>query len=223
MLLAQRDRRGRRVRRSGRRHRRRDSALRQDQADHQPARLSQDARQPRRDSRPAGDARCRHRQDRHDGQHAARQSADAAADARTAKVPTVGMCMGDIGTPSRILAGKFGAPFTFATFHHERTLAPGQLSFQQMTDIYHYDRIERRDGGVRRDRRSDRPQPQPDRPQRGLSPAGHQRRVRAVSRAARAPGAVSGRRAGAGHQGPERDDSAQGSRAQEARRKSTTA
>ncbi len=42
-----------------------------------------------------------------------------------AKVPTVGICMGDIGTPSRILAGRFGAPFTFATFHHERTLAPG--------------------------------------------------------------------------------------------------
>ncbi len=40
-------------------------------------------------------------------------------------MPTVGMCMGDIGTPSRILAGKFGAPFTYATFHHERTLAPG--------------------------------------------------------------------------------------------------
>jgi 3-dehydroquinate dehydratase/shikimate dehydrogenase len=60
---------------------------------------------------------------------------------RDSKVPTVGMCMGDIGTPSRILAGKFGAPFTYATFHHERTLAPGQLSFGQMTDIYHYDQI----------------------------------------------------------------------------------
>jgi 3-dehydroquinate dehydratase/shikimate dehydrogenase len=60
---------------------------------------------------------------------------------RRAKVPTVGICMGDIGTPSRILAGRFGAPFTFATFHHERTLAPGQLSYQQMTEIYHYDRI----------------------------------------------------------------------------------
>ena len=60
-----------------------------------------------------------------------------------AKVPTVGICMGDIGTPSRILAGRFGAPFTFATFHHERTLAPGQLSYQQMTEIYHYDQIDR--------------------------------------------------------------------------------
>ena len=26
--------------------------------------------------------------------------------------------------PSRILAGKFGAPFTYATFHHERTWRP---------------------------------------------------------------------------------------------------
>src|SRR5690606_12354618 len=41
------------------------------------------------------------------------------------EVPTVAMCMGDIGTPSRILAAKFGAPYTYATFHHERTLAPG--------------------------------------------------------------------------------------------------
>ena len=57
------------------------------------------------------------------------------------EVPTVAMCMGDIGTPSRILAGRCGAPFTYATFHHERTLAPGQLSYQQMTDVYHYDQI----------------------------------------------------------------------------------
>jgi 3-dehydroquinate dehydratase/shikimate dehydrogenase len=57
------------------------------------------------------------------------------------QVPTIGLCMGDIGVPSRILAGRFGAPFTFATFHHERALAPGQLSFQQMTETYHYERI----------------------------------------------------------------------------------
>ncbi len=59
------------------------------------------------------------------------------------EIPTVGMCMGDIGTPSRILVGKFGAPFTYATFHHERALAPGQLDFNQMTEIYHYGDIGR--------------------------------------------------------------------------------
>ena len=62
--------------------------------------------------------------------------------ARRSKVPTVGLCMGDIGIPTRILAGKFGAPFSYATFHHERVLAPGQLSFQQMTETYHYDQID---------------------------------------------------------------------------------
>jgi len=60
---------------------------------------------------------------------------------RESKIPTAGFCMGDIGTPSRLLAGRFGSPFSYATFHHERTLAPGQLSFQQMRDIYHYDEI----------------------------------------------------------------------------------
>ncbi len=57
------------------------------------------------------------------------------------EIPTIGMCMGDVGTPSRILASKFKAPFTYATFHHERTLAPGQLSFQQMKEIYRYEHI----------------------------------------------------------------------------------
>jgi len=58
-------------------------------------------------------------------------------------VPTVGMCMGDIGTPSRILTTKFGSPFTYATFHHERVLAPGQLSFEQMVHVYRHNEIGR--------------------------------------------------------------------------------
>ena len=61
---------------------------------------------------------------------------------RCSDVPTVAICMGEIGTPSRILAARFGAPFTYATFHQERSLAPGQLSFDQMQGIYHYDRID---------------------------------------------------------------------------------
>ena len=60
---------------------------------------------------------------------------------RNSEVPTVGMCMGEIGTPTRILAAKFGAPYTYATFHHERALAPGQLSFRVMRDVYNYDAI----------------------------------------------------------------------------------
>lgn len=58
-----------------------------------------------------------------------------------ASVPTAGFCMGDIGTPSRLLCGRFGAPLTYATFNQERALAPGQLSFREMHDTYHYDAI----------------------------------------------------------------------------------
>ncbi|MEM8865548.1 MAG: shikimate dehydrogenase [Planctomycetota bacterium] len=60
---------------------------------------------------------------------------------KESSVPTVGMCMGDIGTPSRILCGRFGSPFTYSTFNPERALAPGQLSFQEMSEIYRYDQL----------------------------------------------------------------------------------
>ncbi|MFN0055422.1 MAG: shikimate dehydrogenase [Planctomycetales bacterium] len=59
-----------------------------------------------------------------------------------ASVPTVGFCMGDYGVPSRILTGRYGAPFTYATFDRERTMAPGQLTFEEMRDIYRYDQID---------------------------------------------------------------------------------
>ena len=60
---------------------------------------------------------------------------------RAARIPTVGICMGDIGMPSRVLAGRYGAPFTFATFHEDRVMAPGQIGWRQMRDLYRYDSI----------------------------------------------------------------------------------
>src|SRR5262249_4296302 len=45
--------------------------------------------------------------------------------AHESQVPTIGFCMGEFGIPSRILAGRYGAPFTYATFSKERALAPG--------------------------------------------------------------------------------------------------
>ena len=57
------------------------------------------------------------------------------------EIPTVAFCMGDMGTPSRILGARFGAPFTYATLHQDRALAPGQLSFKQMREVYHYNEI----------------------------------------------------------------------------------
>ncbi|HET6324234.1 MAG TPA: shikimate dehydrogenase [Planctomycetaceae bacterium] len=59
------------------------------------------------------------------------------------KVPTVGFCMGELGLLSRLLCGRYGAPFTYASFSSERELAPGQISFDEMRDVYHYDKIDK--------------------------------------------------------------------------------
>jgi 3-dehydroquinate dehydratase/shikimate dehydrogenase len=56
-------------------------------------------------------------------------------------VPTIGFCMGELGMSSRILCGKYGSPFTYASFSSERELAPGQLSFDEMRDVYRFDQI----------------------------------------------------------------------------------
>lgn len=58
-----------------------------------------------------------------------------------AKVPTIGFCMGEYGILSRVLCGRYGAPFTYATFSKDRVLAPGQLSFDEMRKLYNYDAI----------------------------------------------------------------------------------
>ncbi len=60
---------------------------------------------------------------------------------QAATVPTIGICMGDIGMPTRVLTGRFGAPFTYATFHEDRLLAPGQIGWRQMRDVYRYDAV----------------------------------------------------------------------------------
>lgn len=60
---------------------------------------------------------------------------------KKAHLPTVAFCMGEIGTPTRLLGAKFGSPFTYATFNPERTMAPGQLSFHDTLHKYHYERI----------------------------------------------------------------------------------
>ncbi|HEY2253704.1 MAG TPA: shikimate dehydrogenase [Planctomycetaceae bacterium] len=59
-----------------------------------------------------------------------------------ARVPTIGFCMGEFGIPSRLLAGRYGAPFTYATFSQERAMAPGQLTFDEMREVFHYDKID---------------------------------------------------------------------------------
>ncbi len=60
---------------------------------------------------------------------------------RASKVPTVGICMGDIGVPTRVLGLRCGSPFTFATFHDDRVMAPGQIGWKQMRDLYRVDAV----------------------------------------------------------------------------------
>lgn len=60
---------------------------------------------------------------------------------KTSSAPTVGFCLGDLGVASRILCGRYGAPFTYATARRQRRVVPGQLAFQEMKDVYRYDGI----------------------------------------------------------------------------------
>ncbi len=56
--------------------------------------------------------------------------------------PTVAIAMGDMGFCTRILAAKYGAPFTYAAFNKERGIAPGMPAFSELQHVYHYDKID---------------------------------------------------------------------------------
>ncbi len=61
--------------------------------------------------------------------------------AANAKIPTIGICMGELGMLTRILSNRVGSPFTYATFSTDKKLAPGQLNWKEMNSTYHYDSI----------------------------------------------------------------------------------
>ncbi|MDG1898153.1 MAG: shikimate dehydrogenase [Fuerstiella sp.] len=60
---------------------------------------------------------------------------------KSATVPTVAFCMGDLGMISRILCGRMGAPFTYAAGSRAGEMAPGQLLWDDMRELYRYDSI----------------------------------------------------------------------------------
>lgn len=60
---------------------------------------------------------------------------------RNSPKPLVGICMGELGVASRILGGRAGAPFTYAAFNRERSMAPGMLTFDDMRKVYHYEEV----------------------------------------------------------------------------------
>ncbi len=58
-------------------------------------------------------------------------------------IPTAGLCMGAAGAASRVLGAKFGAPFSYAAPSEATAVAPGQLSFDVLRDLYRYESITR--------------------------------------------------------------------------------
>lgn len=61
---------------------------------------------------------------------------------KNAKVPTIGLCMGDTGIVTRIMALRYGAPFTYTTLSAERKIAPGQVPFDKMKNLYRPSQID---------------------------------------------------------------------------------
>lgn len=55
-------------------------------------------------------------------------------------VRVIGICMGEMGKATRILAKKFEMPYTYATFSETRVIAPGMLVYKDLLDIYHYEK-----------------------------------------------------------------------------------
>lgn len=60
---------------------------------------------------------------------------------REATVPTVGLCMGAMGLASRVLNGVGGSPFSYAAANAETAVAPGQIAFETMRDLYRYESL----------------------------------------------------------------------------------
>lgn len=57
--------------------------------------------------------------------------------------PTIGLAMGPLGFFTRILAVKYGAPFTYAGFNPDRIFAPGQPNFFDLKRDYALDLVDR--------------------------------------------------------------------------------
>ncbi len=61
---------------------------------------------------------------------------------KSAKIPTIGICMGDIGVITRVMANRLGSPFTYAASSSDKEVAPGQLNWKEMTSLYDYESID---------------------------------------------------------------------------------
>ena len=66
----------------------------------------------------------------------------AVGESRTGGVPTIALCMGEAGLPSRVLAKKFGALATYCARSAGDETAPGQVTLEQMLDCYRWAAID---------------------------------------------------------------------------------
>ena len=71
-----------------------------------------------------------------------RQKNDEARKLGENGVRVIGICMGEIGKAARILAKRFGMPYTYATFSEDRIIAPGMLVYRDLLDLYHYEQLD---------------------------------------------------------------------------------
>ncbi len=62
---------------------------------------------------------------------------------KIANLPTISFCMGEFGHISRILTRKFGGLLTFASLMKGKESAPGQLTVDELSGIYHFKKINR--------------------------------------------------------------------------------
>ncbi|WP_435009752.1 shikimate dehydrogenase [Tundrisphaera lichenicola] len=59
------------------------------------------------------------------------------------ETPTIAIAMGEIGSFTRVLNAKYGAPFTYANFNIDRSFAPGMFHFNELRRDYYYDLIDK--------------------------------------------------------------------------------
>jgi 3-dehydroquinate dehydratase/shikimate dehydrogenase len=57
------------------------------------------------------------------------------------ETPTIAIAMGEIGSFTRVLGAKYGAPFTYANFNVDRSFAPGMYRFDELKRDFFYDEI----------------------------------------------------------------------------------
>jgi len=56
-------------------------------------------------------------------------------------IPTMVLAMGEVGLWTRVLAGKFGSPFTFGRGEGAPGTAPGQPTWRELHDLYRFNEI----------------------------------------------------------------------------------